>query len=142
MAEANRKRASDIVIPQLELKQTASERECPRWPPSTLRNRERRAPGARRSSNGLAAIAAVAGRVHIGMDGTLHGILLSPIEPLRKGNCEAKTRRFLPISSARFCCLGADGFVLSVLPGCLFGEFCGMVCSLVVGFCPFSFRRV
>src|SRR6267378_2345312 len=50
MAEANRKRASDIVIPQLELKQTASERECPRWPPSTLRNRERRAPGARRSS--------------------------------------------------------------------------------------------
>src|SRR5882762_3392827 len=50
MAEANRKRASDIVIPQLELKQTASERECPRWPPSTLRSRERRAPGARRSS--------------------------------------------------------------------------------------------
>src|SRR5258708_31919010 len=50
MAEANRKRASDIVIPQLELKQTAAERECPRWLASTLRSRERRAPGARRSS--------------------------------------------------------------------------------------------
>src|SRR2546429_2678026 len=92
-------------------------------------------------SHGLAAIAAVAGRVHIGMDGTLHGVLLSPIDPLRTGNCEARTRKFLPSSSARFCCLGVDGFVLSVRPGCLPGEFCGMVCCLVVGFCSFSFRR-
>src|SRR5216684_2609210 len=48
MAEADRKRASGIAIPQPELQQP--ERECPRWPPSTLRSRERRAPGARRSS--------------------------------------------------------------------------------------------
>jgi len=48
------------------------------------------------------------------MDGTLHGILLSPIEPLATGSCAASTRRFLPVSSARFCCFGADGFVLSL----------------------------
>src|SRR6266446_10568504 len=90
-------------------------------------------------AHGLAAVAAVAHRVLIGMDGTLHGNLLSPIEPLRTGHCAARTRRFRPISSARFCCFGADGFVLSVRPGCLSGDFCGIVCSLVAGISKLSF---
>src|SRR6266436_465480 len=95
-----------------------------------------------RRAHGLAAIPTVAHRVHIGMDGTLHGVLLSPIETFRTGNCAAKILRFRPTSSARFCCFGADGFVLSVRPGCLSGEFFGADCSLVAGFWSFSFRRV
>src|SRR5216684_8786385 len=53
-----------------------------------------------RRAHDLAAIPAVTDRVHIGMDGTPHGILLSPIEPLSTGNCAARIRRLRPISSA------------------------------------------
>src|SRR5713101_4006811 len=46
MPQANRKQASDIAIPRAEAQQPAPERESPRWPPGTLRSRERRAPDA------------------------------------------------------------------------------------------------
>src|SRR5260370_16033053 len=95
-----------------------------------------------RRAHGLAAIAAVTDRVHIGLDGTPHATLLSLIEPLCTWNCVARIRRLRPISSARFCCFVADGFVLSLRPGCLSGEFCGADCSLVPGFCSFSLKRV
>src|SRR5207249_8657164 len=47
------KLASDTAMPQAELQQQASEQECLRWSPGTLRNRERRAPAARTSSTWL-----------------------------------------------------------------------------------------
>src|ERR1700674_2132082 len=44
-----------------------------------------------RGTHGLAAITAVAYCVHIGMDGTLHGTLLSPKKPISIGHSAART---------------------------------------------------
>src|SRR6266478_4558435 len=118
---------------QCWLQRKARRREYQQLLRGNLRNKEHRARGARTSSTWPATIAAITYRVHIGMDGTLHGTLLSPKKPVSIGHSAARTCRFQPISSARFCCLGDEGFVLSVRPGCPFGEDCGTVLCGVVG---------
>src|ERR1700675_3592448 len=96
-------------------------------------------------AHGLAAIAAIAGCVHIGMDGTLHGILLPSNRPLNcpliTGTSVARISSSLPRPLARFCWRGVVGRVPSVLPGAFPGADCGTVLSGAVGNSLSLFKR-
>src|SRR5258707_8331965 len=86
----------------------------------------------------LPAMAAITCGVHLGMDRTLHGILLAPASPpiihgaATNGISSASTSTPRITSFARFCCFGPES-VPSVLPGCLSGEDLGTVLSFDVG---------